>query len=148
MLLLHMLYKNTARLWQREQVFISNRRALPTRFGKSFLIKVTSILIHVICCMMFHLQLFLTVFKMSAMTFSTVSLITCIFPLLKSDVAFSSLSANATNNSHQCQTLISSVSWMKATETGLITRVGQRICANLEVSSIHFQKWNLIMNFS
>jgi hypothetical protein len=53
--------------------------------------------------------------------FFTVSLITSTSPLLNSDFAFSSLSANTMNNRHQSQPVINSVSWMKATEMGLIT---------------------------
>jgi hypothetical protein len=121
--------KNTAQLWRNEHLFLSNRLALPTRFGKSFRNRVTNVLIHVICCMIFHLQRFVSVFEMSAMMFLTVSLITSTYPILNSDFALSSLSANTINNRHQRQSVINFVSWMKATEMGLLTLRMRRICA-------------------
>lgn len=119
-------HKNTAQLWQTEHLFLSNQLTLPTRFGKSFRNRVTNILIHVISCMIFHWQLFVSVFAMNARMFRTVSLITSTYPLLNSDFAFSAVSANTMNNSHHRQSVINFVSWMKATEMGLITHSMRR----------------------
>jgi len=93
--------------------------------------------------MICHWQLFVSVFAMSAMMFLTVSLITSTYPLLNSDFAFSTVSANTTNNRHHRQSVINFVSWMKETEMGWITHSMRRpvnMCKTLSFREYIFQK--------
>jgi len=89
---------------------------------------------------------------MSAMMFVTVLLITSTYPLFNSDFAFSAVLANTMNNRHHRQSVINSVSWMKATQMGLITHSMRRPVNMGKIVSfreyILKKKSNLIMNFA
>jgi hypothetical protein len=77
-----MLYQNIIQLWQNKRVFHSNRRQCSHDSALYYII-----LIHVISCMILHLQVFLDVLEIAVMLFFTISLIST-FSLLSSDVAF------------------------------------------------------------
>jgi hypothetical protein len=81
--------------------------------------RVTNILIHVISCMIFYLRLFVSVFEISATVFLTVSYITSTYPILNCDLSFSQIQWIIDTNISPLLTMY--VSWMKATEMGLLT---------------------------